>query len=272
MKGADTEYLSRVVNAYKPLSKAVEQRVARRYKQHKRRADRDMLLNSNLRFVLREAHRYAGYQHPLDDLFQVGVEALCKALDSYDPDDKSGARFVRYAQDRIRRAISAEVAYHWSVVRLAPKRVLRHSFFKIRYLLSTGAEDQEIANEVGAALRDVALIRSRLEAGPIDAGVDELTTPPQETTDSADLLRALQVVVKRIVRRGSAHRAVLCGLVDGTSMGELARRLEATPRQLASIQSLIVADLAEAAAPFIADFSIAEPFRVMVRRLCICAA
>ncbi len=59
----------------------------------KKRA-RDEMINGNLRLVLSVIQRFAGRGENPDDLFQVGVIGLIKAIDNFDP--KLDVRFSTY--------------------------------------------------------------------------------------------------------------------------------------------------------------------------------
>ena len=47
---------------------------------------RDEMIQGNLRLVLSVIHRFRGRGEELDDLFQVGVIGLIKAINNFDPD------------------------------------------------------------------------------------------------------------------------------------------------------------------------------------------
>ena len=48
------------------------------------KAARDKLINGNLRLVLSVIQRFAGRGEDIDDLFQIGVVGLIKAIDNFD--------------------------------------------------------------------------------------------------------------------------------------------------------------------------------------------
>lgn len=58
------------------------------------RAAREALINGNLRLVLSVIQRFAQRGEPADDLFQVGVVGLIKAIDNFDP--AHAVRFSTY--------------------------------------------------------------------------------------------------------------------------------------------------------------------------------
>ena len=55
---------------------------------------RETLINGNLRLVLSVIQRFAGRGENADDLFQVGVVGLIKAIDHFDPSHE--VRFSTY--------------------------------------------------------------------------------------------------------------------------------------------------------------------------------
>ena len=60
---------------------------------------REELINGNLRLVLSVLQRFTGRSDCADDLFQVGVVGLIKAIDNFDP--KFAVKFSSYAHPMI---------------------------------------------------------------------------------------------------------------------------------------------------------------------------
>lgn len=56
----------------------------REYQQTRSKAVRDKLIKGNLRLVLSIVQRFAGRGEDVDDLFQIGVVGLMKAIDNFD--------------------------------------------------------------------------------------------------------------------------------------------------------------------------------------------
>lgn len=86
-----------------PIYKSDEQiELAKRFKKGDLRA-RDMLINSNLRFVVTCAKQFVGQGVPLMDLINSGNLGLIQSVEKYDPD--RGYHFISYAVWYIKREI-----------------------------------------------------------------------------------------------------------------------------------------------------------------------
>jgi RNA polymerase primary sigma factor len=89
---------------------------------------RQRLVESNLRFVVSMARKYARSGHPIHDLINEGNLGLLEAASRFDPG--RGVRFVTYAGWWVRQAILAEIAHNGQVFRLPPK--LKHELYKFQ--------------------------------------------------------------------------------------------------------------------------------------------
>lgn len=61
-------------------------RIIRTGNASEKKAARDKMVEGNLRLVLSVVQRFTGRAEPPDDLFQVGVIGLLKAIDNFNPD------------------------------------------------------------------------------------------------------------------------------------------------------------------------------------------
>lgn len=120
---------------------------------------REELINGNLRLVLSVIQRFANRGENLDDLFQVGVIGLIKAVDNFNVD--MGVRFSTYAVPMIigecRRYLR-----DFNAVRVS--RSMRDTAYKAmqvkeRLMNETQREPtvEEIAKELGISKSDVVL-------------------------------------------------------------------------------------------------------------------
>ena len=88
------------------LPNDIQQEYLRRYKNGESSL-RNVIVEHNLRLVSSLAFSYYnGGLNDLDDIFEVGVIGLLKAIDSYDPDNEKGALFSTYAYKCIVNAIN----------------------------------------------------------------------------------------------------------------------------------------------------------------------
>ena len=66
------------------LSEAEKMALLREFKETGSKAVRDKLVKGNLRLVLSIVQRFAGRGEDVDDLFQIGVVGLIKAINNFD--------------------------------------------------------------------------------------------------------------------------------------------------------------------------------------------
>lgn len=85
------------------LSRDEEGRLTARLKRSPCKRDRDRLITSNLRFVVKVAGTYRGCGLPLEDLVNEGTIGLIEAVSRFDP--ARGTRFLTYAKWWIQKAI-----------------------------------------------------------------------------------------------------------------------------------------------------------------------
>lgn len=91
---------------YKELTRQEEQEIAKRIKEGDEEA-RQIMAQSNLRFVIDVANKYKGYGLPFSELIAEGNVGLMRAIDLYDAD--RGTKFITYGVWWIRQAISKYV-------------------------------------------------------------------------------------------------------------------------------------------------------------------
>ncbi|MCK6370642.1 MAG: RNA polymerase sigma factor RpoH [Gammaproteobacteria bacterium] len=171
------------VNAIPVLSRAEEQRLARRlHEDNDLDAARDLVL-SHLRFVVHIARGYMGYGLPLGDLIQEGNVGLMKAVKRFDP--KVGVRLISFAVHWIRSEIHEFVLRNWRLVRVATTKAQRKLFFNLRSAKRNSGwlspeETNAIAGDLGVPASEVTEMEQRL------AGRDVAYDPaPVEDDDSA---------------------------------------------------------------------------------------
>jgi len=90
------------------------------------------LVESNLRFVVSLAKKYARSGYPIHELINEGNLGLIEAASRFDPD--RGVRFVTYAGWWVRQAILAAIARYGQVFHLPPK--LKHELYQFQTKVS----------------------------------------------------------------------------------------------------------------------------------------
>jgi RNA polymerase sigma-32 factor len=157
------------LSKHRVLDREQEKKLMDRYRSNGDQPARQMLINSNLRFVVKVAHEYRGYECDLMDLIQEGNVGLIKAIDHFDP--AKGVRLITYAVYWIRAQITDFVLRTWSLVKIGGGRVHRRLFFKLRSEWSqavqkTGSREQEdtVARQLNVASEQVGEMKQRLDS------------------------------------------------------------------------------------------------------------
>ena len=144
------------------------------------------LVTAYMRLAISMAAKYRRYGASMNDLVQEAGVGLMKAASKFDPD--RGVRFSTYAVWWIKASIQDYVMRNWSVVRTGSTSSQKALFFNMRRVRARLEREMgmdfsdgmpleariEIAEEVGAPLRDVEMMEARL-AGP-DFSLNALQT------------------------------------------------------------------------------------------------
>jgi len=154
------------------LERDQEQRLARRWRDHRDTRALHALVEPHMRLVISIAARYRAYGLPQGDLVQEGNVGLMQAAERFDPDRE--VRFSTYASWWIRSAIQEYVLRNWSIVRTGTTAAQKALFFNLRRLqarieragrsAATPQAAAEIAKQLRVPMRDVNAMRNRLAA------------------------------------------------------------------------------------------------------------
>lgn len=131
--------------------------------QRLRRA-KERMINANLRLVVSISKRYANRGLALQDLIQEGTLGLIAAVDKYDPQHQSKAKFSSYASWWIKQRVSRAVSKA-GTIRL-PSRMpsLIYSVQKSKddFVLALGREPshEELASAVGISVNRLKVVLS----------------------------------------------------------------------------------------------------------------
>ena len=170
----ETEALDRYIteiSRFPVMSREKEKAVAERYRETKDLRDAHLLVDSNLKFVVKVAHEYRGYGLGLLDLIQEGNVGLMMAVRKFDPD--KGYRLISYGVWWIRAYIQNFVMSSWSLVKIGTTQAQRKLFFKLR--TERGRADsaagfgktapvEEIAHRLSVPETEVSAMELRLAA------------------------------------------------------------------------------------------------------------
>lgn len=116
------------------MAKEEEQAVARRAREGDEKA-KELLITSNLRFVVSFASRYQKLGVPLMDLINEGNMGLMRAAEKFDPE--RGIKFISYARWWIRHYMLKAVIDQSGNVRVRPRA-------RTRRQVNEGAKPQEL--------------------------------------------------------------------------------------------------------------------------------
>ena len=145
------------------------------------KAARDKLIKGNLRLVLSVIQRFTGRGEDIDDLFQIGVVGLIKAINNFDLSKE--VRFSTYCVPMI----TGELRRHlrdYSHVRVSRSlRDLAYKAIQARERLSAQNQReptvQEIADDIGAKREDVVIALESIldqisDKNDVESRLDEL--------------------------------------------------------------------------------------------------
>jgi RNA polymerase sigma-32 factor len=124
-----TMYL-REIQKYPVLSRDEEKKVATKYYETKDAASAELLVRSNLRFVVKIAAEYAKFSAKMIDLIQEGNVGLMHAVKEYNP--YKGNRLITYAVWWIRGYIQEYLMRQFSLVRIGTTANQRKLFYELR--------------------------------------------------------------------------------------------------------------------------------------------
>ena len=155
------------INRYPILSADEEFRYAVKFKKYNDMDAAEMLVVSNLRFVVKIAHEYRNYGVKLADLIQEGNIGLMHAVKKFDP--YKGYRLISYAVWWIRAYIQNFIIKSWSLVKIGTTQAQRKLFFKLgqtkkklEALSQKNPEFGEIAESLGVKETEIAEMDQRL--------------------------------------------------------------------------------------------------------------
>lgn len=154
-----------------PLLSLEEERMAARLARAGDATGHQLLIRSNLRFVIRVAKKYRNRGLAFLDLIQEGNVGLITAAQRFDPDH--GVKFISYAVWWIRQAILAALAQQGRSVRLPLNR----------------------ATELARVVRIRAELRQHLDREPTTGEIAELS---ELTPATVEMLETLSVAELRL--------------------------------------------------------------------------
>lgn len=176
-------YLSEI-RKYPLLTKEQEYRLAVRYREQGDSKAAEMLVTSNLRFVVKVAAEYTKFGAKLIDLVQEGNVGLMHAVKEFNP--YKGVRLITYAVWWIRGYIQEYLMRQYSLVRIGTTATQRKLFYQLqkqREELERMGHDQAVAllsDKLGVDKEEISSMSQRLTSR--DVSLDKPLSESQENT------------------------------------------------------------------------------------------
>ncbi len=238
------------------LTPAQEVELANRIKKGDQEA-RQMMIQANLRLVVKIAHDYSNFGLPLLDLISEGNIGLIKAVERFDPE--KGGKLSTYAAWWIKQSIKRALANQSKTIRLPVHLV--DKIAKIRKTAAALAEelgrepsDDEIAEEVGMPVNKIAHLKSvSVRPTSLDAPVgegedtnfgelvgDENAETPFESLHSKSLSTDVAEMLADLDERESEIIKLRFGLTGerALTLEEVGQRFDITRERVRQLQNI----------------------------------
>jgi RNA polymerase sigma factor for flagellar operon FliA len=216
---------------------------------------RDQLIVHYTSLVRAVAHRLAAnlpsyVEHA--DLVQSGIFGLLDAVERFDPE--RCPRFESYAAQRIRGAILDELrAQDWVPRTIRGRaRELERAQERLERKLLRAATDQELADELGVAVRDLRALTQHIQLISVEAldensgGLshllaDDATPDPMTVVQARETLRQLAVAVAGLGERD--RTVVRLYYLENRTLAEIGAMLGVTESRVCQLHTRLVGRL-----------------------------
>lgn len=207
---------------------------------------REKFLLANSRLVLSSVQRYANSKESPDDLFQVGMLGLMKALDNFDV--AQGVRFSTYAVPMIlgemRRFIREgtalkvgrsirDVAYRAIIARDKLERASVQEASLAEIAEEAGISYREVVSALDAIAEPVSLYEPAYSDGEDSVEVIDQIKDPRADTDFAERL-ALRAGIDELPEREKT--VIISRYYQGNTQMEIAEALELSQAQVSRLE------------------------------------
>ena len=230
-----------------PILKAAETRTLLERARAGDEEARQKLIAGNLRLVLSVVQRFSGRGESMDDLFQVGVIGLIKAVDCFDL--SQNVQFSTYGVPMIAGELRRFLRDH-SALRVS--RSMRDTAYRVlqakeKLLSSTGREPsvEELAAETGIARREIVFAMDAI-CEPVslyepvfgDGGEGGCIMDQIGDQNSGDEQWLEQIALEEAVSRLSARERRILALrfYDGRTQTEVAREIGISQAQVSRLE------------------------------------
>ena len=211
------------------------------------RQAREKLIAGNLRLVLSVVQRFSGHGESMDDLFQVGVIGLIKAVDAFDL--SQGVQFSTYGVPMIAGELRRFLRDH-SALRVS--RSMRDTAYRVlqakeKLLASTGREPsvEALSAETGIARSEIVFAMDAI-CEPVslyepvfgDGGESACIMDQIGDTKNGDEQWLEQIALSEAVARLSPRERRILALrfYDGRTQTEVAREIGISQAQVSRLE------------------------------------
>lgn len=154
------------IRKYPVLTREQEQEIARKYYETKDPEAAQLLVKSNLRFVVKVAAEYSKFGARLIDLIQEGNVGLMHAVREFNP--YKGNRVITYAVWWIRGYIQEYLMRQYSLVRIGTTQAQRKLFYQLQKqkealdALGENPDYAQLGHRLGVSTEEVTNMAQRL--------------------------------------------------------------------------------------------------------------
>ena len=152
------------ISKYPLLTREEEKKWTTIYYETKDHQALRVLVQSNLRFVVRVATQYSRFGSRLIDLIQEGNMGLLKAINEFNP--YKGVRLITYSVWWIRGAIQEYLMKQHSIVRIGTTPNQKKLFYRLRKeeipQLESALNTKLLSNQLGVPSKEIDIMRTRL--------------------------------------------------------------------------------------------------------------
>ena len=167
------------IRKYPLLTKEMEKEISIKYFENKDPESAQLLVRSNLRFVVKIAAEYSKFGAKLIDLIQEGNVGLMHAVREFNP--YKGARLITYAVWWIRGYIQEYLMRQYSMVRIGTTQNQRKLFYQLQKeknnleALSNEKNLSELSERLGIPEDEIKIMAQRLSGRDVslDKAVDD---------------------------------------------------------------------------------------------------
>lgn len=179
------------IRKYPVLSREDERRIAQKFFDTKDPAAGEMLVKSNLRFVVKIAAEYARFSNRMIDLIQEGNIGLMQAVKDYNP--YKGNRLITYAVWWIRGYIQEYLMKQFSLVRIGTTANQRKLFYELQRQkselekMSSPEKVKELSHQLGIPQDEVEEMVKRFSSR--DVSIDKPVSDEENAVSLGSLLK-----------------------------------------------------------------------------------